>query len=313
MLASADDVAAIQERRLKSSEKSKLTRDHNGFRKLIIVLTKAGKLFALHTGYGQVVWSLLLPNLRKSECKFATGLNIYQWQVPHHHAMDENPSILIVGRCGQGSDAPGVLSIVDAYTGTEVNSMDLGHSISQVIPLPFTDSTEQRLHLLIDGNQHAYLYPRTSEAIDIFQREFSNIYWYSVETNNGIIKGHVLKSNCIQEVIDNYCFESRDIWSIIFPTDSEKIITTVTRKPNEVCFCLTELKSDCLICQFLHHCFHSQLLIFLFIPLLADTCAFGHTHLLLCDIINISQKREMFGLSVFGICSPVYTFCNRGW
>ncbi|KAL6215585.1 hypothetical protein ACLB2K_015014 [Fragaria x ananassa] len=234
MLASADDVAAIQERRLKSSEKSKLTRDHNGFRKLIIVLTKAGKLFALHTGYGQVVWSLLLPNLRKSECKFATGLNIYQWQVPHHHAMDENPSILIVGRCGQGSDAPGVLSIVDAYTGTEVNSMDLGHSISQVIPLPFTDSTEQRLHLLIDGNQHAYLYPRTSEAIDIFQREFSNIYWYSVETNNGIIKGHVLKSNCIQEVIDNYCFESRDIWSIIFPTDSEKIITTVTRKPNEV-------------------------------------------------------------------------------
>ncbi|PQM34223.1 hypothetical protein Pyn_29537 [Prunus yedoensis var. nudiflora] len=235
MLASAEDVAAIQEMRLKSFEKSKMTRDHNGFRKLLIVLTRAGKLFALHTGYGQVVWSLLLPTLRRSEtCEYPTGLNIYQWQVPHHHALDENPSVLVVGRCGKSSDAPGVLSIVDAYTGKEINSMAAIHSIAQVIPLPFTDSTEQRLHLLIDVNQHGHLYPRTSEAIDIFQRELTNIYWYSVEADNGIIKGHVLKSNCIQEVIDNYCFESKDIWSIVFPSDSERIIATVTRKLSEV-------------------------------------------------------------------------------
>ncbi|CAN6682001.1 unnamed protein product [Malus baccata var. baccata] len=235
MLASAADVAAIQEMRLKSFEKSKLTRDHNGFRKLLIVLTRAGKLFALHTGYGQVVWSLLLPTLRKSEtCKYPTGLNIYQWQVPHHHAMDENPSVLIVGRCGQSSEAPGVLSIVDAYTGKEINSMAAVHSIVQVIPLPFTDSTEQRLHLLIDANQRGHLYPRTSEAIDIFQREFTNIYWYSVEADNGIIKGHALKGNCNQEAVDSYCFESKDIWSIVFPSDSEKIIATVTRKLSEV-------------------------------------------------------------------------------
>lgn len=239
MLASAEDVAAIQEMRLKSFEKSKMTRDHNGFRKLLIVLTRAGKLFALHTGYGQVVWSLLLPTLRRSEtCEYPTGLNIYQWQVPHHHALDENPSVLVVGQCGKNSDAPGVLSIVDAYTGKEINSMAAIHSIAQVIPLPFTDSTEQRLHLLIDVNQQGHLYPRTSEAIDIFQHELTNIYWYSVEADNGIIKGHVLKSNCIQEVIDNYCFESKDIWSIVFPSDSERIIATVTRKLSEVWFSL---------------------------------------------------------------------------
>jgi hypothetical protein len=44
MLANADEVAAIQALRLKSSEKNKMTRDHNGFRKLLIVLTKAGKV-----------------------------------------------------------------------------------------------------------------------------------------------------------------------------------------------------------------------------------------------------------------------------
>lgn len=235
MLASPEDVVAIQAMRLKSSEKSKMTRDHNGFRKLLIVLTKAGKLFALHTGDGRVVWSLLLNSLTQSEaCGNPTGLDVYQWQVPHHHAMDKNPSVLVVGRFRPSSDALGVLSFVDTYTGKELNSLALVHSVVQVIPLPFTDSTEQRLHLLVDAGGQAHLYPKTTEAVGIFQREFSNIYWYSVDADHGVIKGHALKGNCVGDVADEYCFDAREIWSIIFPLESEKIITTVTRKLNEV-------------------------------------------------------------------------------
>ncbi|XP_021275954.1 ER membrane protein complex subunit 1 [Herrania umbratica] len=235
MLASPEDMVAIQSMRLKSSEKSKMTRDHNGFRKLLIVLTRAGKLFALHTGDGRIVWSHLLQSLHKPQvCQHLIGLNLYQWQVPHHHAMDENPSVLVVGRCGPSLDAPGVLSFVDTYTGKELSSLSLVHSVAQVIPLPYTDSTEQRLHLLIDADQRAHLYPKTPEAIGIFQREFSNIYWYSVEDDNGIIKGHALKSKCTCEVADEFCFDSRELWSVVFPSESEKIIATVTRKLNEV-------------------------------------------------------------------------------
>ncbi|WCJ29438.1 ER membrane protein complex subunit 1 [Euphorbia peplus] len=192
MLASPEEVVAIQAMRLKSSEKSKLTRDHNGFRKLLIVLTKSGKVFALHTGDGSVVWSLLLKSLRKSEaCENPTALNVYQWQVPHHHAMDENPSVLVVGRCGPSVGAP-------------------------------------------DAQRQAYLYPKTAEAVDIFQHEFSNIYWYSVEADNGVIRGHALKGHCIGGAAEEFCFETRNIWSIVFPLESEKIITAVTRKSNEV-------------------------------------------------------------------------------
>lgn len=234
MLASPEDILAIQGLRLKSSEKSKMTRDHNGFRKLLIVLTRAGKLFALHTGDGRIVWSVLLHSLRNSEaCAYPTGLNVYQWQVPHHHAMDENPSVLVVGRCGLGPDAPGVLSFVDTYLGKELDSLILTHSIERIIPLLLTDSREQRLHLIIDTNHQAHLYPKTPEAIGIFQKELPNTYWYSVEADNGIIRGHALKSNCIQEG-DVYCFDARYLWSIVFPSESEKIIATATRKLNEV-------------------------------------------------------------------------------
>ncbi|KAJ6373015.1 hypothetical protein OIU76_027365 [Salix suchowensis] len=245
MLASAEDLAAIQGMGLRSSEKSKMTRDHNGFRKLLIVLTKSGKLFALHTGDGRIVWSLLLNSLRQSEaCENPTGINVYQWQVPHHHAMDENPSVLVVGRCKPSSDALGIFSFVDTYTGKELKSFGLDHSIAQVIQLPFTDSTEQHLHLLIDTSGQAHLYPRTPEAVAIFQLEFSNIYWYSVEADNGVIKGHGLKSSCDGEVANNYCFGAREVWSIVFPLETEKIITTITRKSNEVVHTQAKVVAD---------------------------------------------------------------------
>ncbi|KAK1314855.1 hypothetical protein QJS10_CPA06g00716 [Acorus calamus] len=245
MLASSDDIVELQGMRLKNSERNKMTRDHNGFRKLLIVLTKAGKILALHTGDGRVVWSLLLPYLRQSgACQHPFGLNIYQWQVPHHHALDENPSILVVGRCGTDTDAPGIFSIIDSYTGKERKSLRLAHSIAQVIPLPFTDSSEQRLHLIVDTEKRAHLYPRSREALGDFLHEISNIYWYSVEADKGIIRGHSLRGNCFLEVADDYCFDSQELWSIVFPSESEKIAAAVTKKLNEVVHTQAKVSAD---------------------------------------------------------------------
>jgi hypothetical protein len=235
MLANADDVAAIQKIRLQNSEKSKMTRDRKGFRKLLLALTKSGKLFALHTGDGRIVWSRLLDSLQKSDtCESPIGLKVHQWRVPHHHAMDENPSVLVVGRCGITKNAPVVFSIVDTYTGKEIKIVGPAHSIAQIIPLPFTDSSEQRLHVVIDFKKRVHLYPRTSEALSIFKRELDNFYWYSVVSDNGVLKGHSVKKISILEEEDEFCFESKDLWSIVFPSESEKIISSVTRKLNEV-------------------------------------------------------------------------------
>ncbi|KAJ4844953.1 hypothetical protein Tsubulata_019069, partial [Turnera subulata] len=171
-----------------------------GFRALIVM--EDHSLLLLQQG--EIVWrredslASTLPVAKEGVSVAKVEQNLFEWlQFLNHHAMDENPSVLVVGRCRQGSDAPGVLSFVDTYTGREINSVTLAHTVAQVIPLPFTDSTEQRLHLLVDNGGQAHLYPKTPEAIGIFQHEFSNIYWYSVDSDNGIIRGLALKSNCI--------------------------------------------------------------------------------------------------------------------
>ncbi|KAH7856502.1 hypothetical protein Vadar_002173 [Vaccinium darrowii] len=136
MLANLDELVEVQRIRLQSSEKSKMTWDHNGFRKLLIVHTRAGKLFALHTGDGRVVWSLLHSFRKTGQCDSPVGLKLDQWQIPHHHALDENPSVLVLRRCRHSLDANGVLSVVDTYTGKEISFVGAAHSIVQVIPLP---------------------------------------------------------------------------------------------------------------------------------------------------------------------------------
>ncbi|XP_009623191.1 uncharacterized protein [Nicotiana tomentosiformis] len=314
MLATPDDIAVIQRLRLQSAEKSKMTRDHNGFRKLLIVLTRAGKLFAIHTGDGRIVWSLLLNAFRKSvTCENPRGLKIHQWQVPHHHALDENPSVLVVGTCGLNSDASGILSFVDAYKGVELNYIAPHHSISQVIPLPFTDSIEQRLHLLIDAEGYGHLYPKNPEAISIFQEELGNIYWYSVEVNSNVLRGHVVKKNCVPEIGDDYRFESSDLWSVVFPSDSEKIIATSTRKLSEVVHTQAKVTSD----QDVSYKYISKNLLFVATVTPKSTGEIGSVipedSWLFVYLVDTITGRVLHRMSHHGSQGPVHAVFSENW
>ncbi|KAI3897352.1 hypothetical protein MKX03_021947 [Papaver bracteatum] len=176
VLGTPEGVVSIQGMRLKSSHKSKMTRDRNG-------------RFLLCIGDGRVVWSFLLPSFKKSEaCPNPTGLNFYQWQVPHQNAMDENPSVLVVGSCG-GSNAPGVLSFIQVFNGTATN-------------------------LLLDRKGHAFLYPRTPEALKLCPVELLNTYWYLIEAGKDIMRGHTLCKTCNFEGADEYCFDTRELFSL---------------------------------------------------------------------------------------------------
>ena len=98
-------------------------------------------------------------------------LKVFPWRVPHQHALDESPVVLIMGKYGLRLDDTGILSFVDTHSGKELNSYRISNSIPQVIPLPMKDSMEQRLHLFVDNNARAHLFPRTDEALSVFLKQ----------------------------------------------------------------------------------------------------------------------------------------------
>jgi hypothetical protein len=113
LLANPDEAAAVKQVRLNQADKTKLTRDHNGFRKLLIVVTKAGKVLALHTGDGHIVWSLLVPSLRASRGSPSfVPVKLLPWQIPHQHALDENPVVLIISQAGCATFSCSIVSLL---------------------------------------------------------------------------------------------------------------------------------------------------------------------------------------------------------
>jgi ER membrane protein complex subunit 1 len=69
----------------------------------------------------------------------------------------------------------------------------------------------------------------------------SNLYFYSVDIQANVIKGYSLQKSCNLNVGDEYCFSTKELWLIIFPSDSERIAISETRKMNEVCSLSTAL------------------------------------------------------------------------
>jgi ER membrane protein complex subunit 1 len=101
--------------------------------------------------------------------------------------------------------------------------------------LTLKDSSEQRLHLIVDSNSHAHLYPKSPDALNAFHNEISNLHFYSVDVQKNVIRGYLLQKSCDLKLDDEYCFSTKELWSIVFPSDAERISISETRKTNEVC------------------------------------------------------------------------------
>lgn len=73
--------------------------------------------------------------------------------------------------------------------------------------------------------------------MNIFLDHVPSTYFYMVDEETGTIMGFVVKgAEAVSPVspADGFFFRSQKLWKIVFPSDSEKIITTATRRPDEV-------------------------------------------------------------------------------
>lgn len=118
-----------------------------------------------------------------------------------------------------------------------MQSVKLSYSVTQVVTTPVTDSSEQRLHLLIDNRKRAHLFPATEESLALFLKYKENAYFYEVDKADQKMHGYGLLDlvdPSTGNIKEGYVFESRKLWSIVFPAETESITTVVTRKSDEV-------------------------------------------------------------------------------
>ncbi|CAI5532528.1 unnamed protein product [Closterium sp. Naga37s-1] len=179
-LGSAEEQALVHRLRTASPEKIKPFRDRNGFRRILLLLTAPGgdsrasggnsrggmgKLFALHSGDGRVLWAAALPSGGSSGGMGASVFSpeaLVLWRDPHRTSPDQTPEALVLQirqqKQEQEQQAGGdrkvahaaLVTVVNGHTGDVLESKGLPFVPRLVAPLPLVGKDERRLVMLVE-------------------------------------------------------------------------------------------------------------------------------------------------------------------
>ena len=128
-----------------------------------------------------------------------------------------------------------------------VESVKLSFPVMQVVSVPLSDSSEQRLHLFIDNVKKMHLFPATEESLALFLKHKENAYFYEVDDADQKMHGYGVKGLVDPSLVDikeGYVFETQKLWSIVFPSETEAITAVATRRPDEVSTRFLRLRLD---------------------------------------------------------------------
>lgn len=207
-----------------TSDKNKLSRDHNGFRKILLVLTEPGKVFALHNGDGRILWSTFLPG---------TWNHMFHWTTPH--LTGSPPEFLLFGA---GDAGEGVAAALDTYSGKVVLTRSLKFIVEQVLMLPSNHEAYRYTFMLVDEQKKAHLFPETGEAVAALRNLEQDVHFYVVDLEENILQGYgVQQTETARE------FESLELWRHVVPKN-EKILSVASRKPEDKVYTQVKVLGD---------------------------------------------------------------------
>lgn len=234
MMATPEEREMVQKMRVNNVAKNSPVRDHNRFRKLIVVLTRPGKVLALHTGDGRIIWSVLLKGLRTDV--EPVPLKLMVSQDPHRLLGDQIPEVIVLGKRTDGKDDQGILVYVNGHTGDILRTANLNFAVSLSIQLPFLDNSGRRLLMLVDNATppRAHIFPATEESKDLFERRSAHVFFYIVDKAEGEVRGYGITGVASgQSEVEGHTYETVELWKIVFPKELENIATTATIRADE--------------------------------------------------------------------------------
>ncbi|KAL9653998.1 hypothetical protein ABK040_014207 [Willaertia magna] len=173
-----------------TSVSKSLVQDRFGFQKLIVVKTKSGKLFALHSVDGSVIWSLFPKGL----LEWSGNVSIRSYLTKKQQVKDDikvRPEItLLISKNEKTS-----VFVVDVLEGKIINTKELNYQLLDAILLPSHD--KHRLHplLIIDPNYQVHIYPETNEMKQLVKEFPLNINFYTKDLLEGKLTGYSWNAN----------------------------------------------------------------------------------------------------------------------
>lgn len=183
-IASPEEAAEMKAMAVAKKRTETASFDPNGFKKQILALTAAGKLFALHSSDGRILWT---KNLSGKDQAF-----VGMWVYRQGQTSTESPEIAILTRTEGSSQT--TLCVVDGWTGAVLTKKAIAASpeASLVMMQPAGPSSLQGA-LLIDFSRsvaHVVL----SDESDRDVVDLRSVFVYRVDESENAVSGYKVSS-----------------------------------------------------------------------------------------------------------------------
>jgi hypothetical protein len=297
-VATPPDIAALERYRALTSDRLRPTRDPDGFRRQLIVTTATGKVLALHTGDGRVLWSLDFGAT-------AAPQRIASWRTPHDVLHDA----LIAAFRPVGKDL--IITVINTHTGRVVNEemiKDGALEGADVVPLGtfyLETSADQHAYAIIISSSSAsqvVVVPRTEGARTAFAQQAQHlVHWRTVKGSN-IISGVGFDSNG----------KERIVWSVdAAPKESGmSILAVASRDPEESVYSAARpLPGGGIM---LKHLSPNTLLVVAGKSSTSSSSSSQNSRLI-ASVLDAMTGKVLFSQIHAGAAGPVYSIVSENW
>ena len=203
-----------------------LERDRFGLHKLILIVTRPGKLFAIDTISGRIVWQRLLKGVSTDK------IRLYVQRTSIHYPLE--PQCVILAKSSVARES--VLFVFHPITGEPAAPVDgyvhLGYNVQQALLLPQNDETEYlKPLLLLDESAVPHVYPPTESATSHVLKMSNHLYLFTADTKSCALRGYSLAKSHNDQLL------STPVWQLQLCSSNdlmeEEIVSIVSRHPDE--------------------------------------------------------------------------------
>ncbi|KAE8738070.1 hypothetical protein FOCC_FOCC016445 [Frankliniella occidentalis] len=207
-------VLGLHEPHQPSGQRADLVRDDFGLHKMIVLATKAGKLFGLDNFNGEIVWQKMLLNVDTS------SMQLFVQRTTRHGPYPAQCSLLLKDKDSKES----VLYTFDPMTGLG-NRKNLGYRALQTMLLPVMDAESLRPILLLDSSEKVHIEPRS--AISLADSFASSLYIYVADPATGVVRGYTFAQSTSERLV------AARVWEVVFQPESQTLVNVVGKNPQE--------------------------------------------------------------------------------
>lgn len=222
---------------LYAEDEQVLIRDKFGFHKMIVALTKYGKLFGIDTLKGKIIWSLNDPTLHDFLQDYlledeSRRIPIHIQRTTSHHPFQAVGTILLPN---------GYVLSVDLIKGEVISRQNLNINLKQVILLSHLDSNNLKGLLLFDESNTVHFYP-PSVYEEVFLNHKNKYYLVTGNAKKGVLEGYSFSN------LDQTNRKADKIWSINVPVSSvQNDLKIIFKNPLEQVHSLGRVLGECWI------------------------------------------------------------------